>query len=301
MAHAIYEYDYSGDLVDNIFFELIIPLNHLAGLPVDKWPLGTVVNNPECEEGTFVYGEVLFESYRRYSCPTIATHETSCGLSLTNPSDEHLLRYNHYMDLYGGASMSKFVCDTDGMTVVVSAEYKNEILCSNLAGFSMVSLPVPAEVNQSQIRSPRLFFLKYQQTNCFRAHKIIAPTPNECPFCGTGPVVCTSCQHVEWDCPRCKHRLVVPESEHMGTGDRRFTTQGAPAKGWIIEGDKWDGADAIAGVNQAFVTGRFVEFSLRCGATPFVAKPCLVDISRCSSQQTTKLKQAQFNTKQRFL
>jgi hypothetical protein len=193
------------------------------------------------------------------------------------------------MHLYGRAEISKFVCDTNGMTVVVSREFKKEISRRGLTGFSAMPLPTPEEVNQSEVRCPELFFFTYQRTECFRSVQIIPPSPNLCPFCGWGPVVCPACQLVQWHCPQCKQRLVVPESEHGGAGDERFTTPGAPANGRVIEGEKWDGSDVLAGPDQAIVTGRFVTFALQCDAAPFVAKPCLVDVSRCSRKQIARL------------
>jgi hypothetical protein len=294
MAHRIFQWDYSGNLLQGIFYDLIVPLNLSFEYPLHARPPGTIVNEhpPDDWEARFIYGEVLFRSHRKRCCPVNASHKTNSQLSSTNPSDDHRLRYNHEMHLHGRADISKFVCDTNGMTVVVSREFKKEMSRSRFTGFSTVPLPTPEEVNQSQVRCPELFFLAYQRTDCFRSTQIIPPSPNLCPFCGWGPVVCPACQLVEWDCPECKQRLVVPESEHEGAGDERFTTQGAPANGWVIEGHKWDGSDVLAGPNQAIVTGRFVTFALRFDAVPFVAKPCLVDVSRCSTKQIARIEKA---------
>ena len=48
----------------------------------------------------------------------------------------------------------------------------------------------------------------------------------------------------------------------------------------------------MAAPDQAIVTGRFLRFALRCDAGPFVARPCLVDVSRCDSRQIARLEQA---------
>ena len=45
----------------------------------------------------------------------------------------------------------------------------------------------------------------------------------------------------------------------------------------------------MAAPDQAIVTGRFLRFALRCDAGPFVARPCLVDVSRCDSRQIARL------------
>jgi hypothetical protein len=298
MAHRIFQWDYSGNLVQGIFYDLVVPLHLSLEFPVQGRPPGTIVNEnpPDDWEGRFIYGEVLFRSHQKHCCPVDASHETSGELGVTKPSEAHRLRYNHEMDLYGRAEISKFVCDTNGMTVVVSRQFKEEISRSSLCGFSTLPLPTPEEVNQSEVPCPDLFFFTYQRTDCFRSIQIVPPSPNLCPFCRWGPVVCPACQLVQWHCPQCKQRLVVPQSLHGGTGDERFTTEGAPANGWLIEGDKWEGGDAMAGPNQAIVTGRFLSFALQCDAGPFVAKPCLVDISRCSRRQIARLNAAAGST-----
>jgi hypothetical protein len=198
------------------------------------------------------------------------------------------------MDLFGGADVSKFVCDTNALTLVVSRAFKEELSRSGLAGVCLLPLSTPEEVNQSKVRSPELYFFTYEPTDCFRSVRIVPPSPNVCPFCGWGPVVCPACQLVRRHCPNCRERLVVPESEHGGPGDKRFTREGAPARGFVIEGEKWDGSDVMAAPGQAIVTGRFLSFALQRDAGPFVATPCLVDVSRCDSPQIARLGRAAF-------
>ena len=65
---------------------------------------------------------------------------------------------------------------------------------------------------------------------------------------------------------------------------------GAPSRGRVLEGELWDGSDVLPGVDSVIVTGRFVAFALLCNAAAFVARPCLVDISRCNSRQIQSLK-----------
>ena len=294
MAHRVFQCDYSGNLLPGIFYELIIPLVVSFEYPTGGRSPGTIVNEHPGDDwdGRLVYGEVLFQMHRKRCCPIEALHEMGAQLGSVNPSEHHRLRYGHEMDLFGGAEIPKFVCDTNGMTVVVSDEFKTELSRSGLTGLSLLPLSTPEEVNQSKARSPGLYFFTYRPTGCFRSEQIIPPSPNLCPFCGWGPVVCPGCQIVQWNCPRCKQRLVVPESEHQGAGDERFTTEGAPPTGWVIEGDKWDGSDVLAGPDQAIVTGRFLTFALQRDASPFVAKPCLVDVSRCSKRQIARLEEA---------
>jgi hypothetical protein len=294
MAHSIFRSDYSGKLVEGIFYEINVPLHLSLEYPPSERPAGTIVNDPVPDdwEAGFIYGEVFFQRHPRRGCPLDASHEMGVQLGSMNPSAGHRLRYDHEMDLCGRVEILKFVCDTNGMTVVVNREFKNELSRSGLAGLSLLPLSTPEEVNQSQVRSPELYFFTYEPTDCFRSVRIVPPSPNVCPFCGWGPVVCPACQLVQWRCPKCKDRLVVPESDHGGPGDKRFTTEGAPARGFVIEGDKWGGSDVMAAPDQAIVTGRFLRFALRCDAGPFVARPCLVDVSRCDSRQIARLDQA---------
>jgi hypothetical protein len=299
MVHRIFEEDYSGELIEGVFFDLIIPLDQPdlpLGYPPDERPPGTVANchRREYVVETFVYGTVHFDRHAAYGCPINASHETRADTLRSPPFISRGRRTNHWIELFGGADLSKFVCDLSSTTVVVNSEFKNEISRSPLAGLSMARLPAPQAFNQSRI-SPELFFFDQNGPELHRELTVIAPTPNECPFCGCGPVVCPTCKHVEWDCPRCKNRLIVPEADHRGPGDLRFTVPPGPERGRVIEGEKWDGVDAFAGSNQAFVTGRFVEFALRCDAKPFVAQPCLVDVSRCGTKQIARLEAARFS------
>jgi hypothetical protein len=267
-----------------VFFEFNVPMERETGFPADHWPPGTVVSNPEREESASVYGMVHFELYRRYGCPMDGTHETS---------GRRIPQGNYWIELFGVSDVPKLVCDVFGLTVVVNAEFKNELSNSGLTGFSLNPLDVPEDFNQSQAKRPvELFVLDYAAADCLRPTKVVPPEPDVCPFCGWGPIVCPACQHVQWDCPRCKNRMLVPESEHTGVSDRRFVISPPPARGLVLEGDKWDGSDVMAGVNQAIVTGRFVQFALRCHAQPFVGKPCLVDVSRCDGQQMARLEEA---------
>jgi hypothetical protein len=199
MAHSIFRWDYSGDLVAGIFYELNVPLHLSLEYPPRERRAGTVVNEhpPDDWEGRFVYGEVLFQRRPQRCCPLDASHEMGAELGSTNPSESQRLWYGHEMDLFGGADVSKFVCDTNALTLVVSRVFKEELSRSGLAGVCLMPLSTPEEVNQSKVRSPDLYFFSYQPTDCFRSVRIIPPSPNVCPFCGWGPVVCPACQLVQ--------------------------------------------------------------------------------------------------------
>ena len=285
MGHHIFQYDYSGTLLSGVFFEFDVPMDRLTGFPADHWPPGTIVNNPEREESAFVYGTVHFEFYRRYGCPMDGMHETSV---------RRIPRGNYWIELFGASDVPKLVCDVFGLTLVVNTEFKNELSNSGLTGFSLNRLDVPEDFNQSQAKRPvrTLLFLTTQERIVSAERSLCRRSPMCARFCGWGPIVCPACQNVQWDCPRCKNRMLVPESEHTGLSDRRFVISPPPARGRVLEGDKWDGSDVIAGVNQAIVTGRFVQFALRCHVHPFVGKPCLVDVSRCDVQQMARLEEA---------
>ena len=137
MAHSIYRWDYSGNLVEGIFYELNIPLNLSLEYPPSQRPPGTIVNDPAPSDWQerFVYGEVLFRMHPGPRCPLDASHEKG-GIGSDESFAGHSLRYDHEMDLLGGAETLKFVCDTNGMTVVVNREFKNELSRSGLTGFS---------------------------------------------------------------------------------------------------------------------------------------------------------------------
>lgn len=97
---------------------------------------------------------------------------------------------------------------------------------------------------------------------------------------------------MKYHCPNCKESIVVHTSEHRGSEDKRFVTVGFPPDGWVIKAHRWDGSDFMRGVDQGIVTGRFVDFALSHDAIPFVAVPCLANISQCDEEQLTQLESA---------
>ena len=297
-AHSIFQNDYSGELLEGIFYELDIPLSiggvdFLAEYSPSKQKNQSILNDHSADamKESQIYGTVHYRQHRNYQCPLDSTHEIS---SVNRTSEPYFVssgekRDNYWIELFNGPYVPKFVYDMSGLTVVVNRAFRDEILQSDLLGVVPLPLSAPSGFNQSVVKYPDLYYLECDGRSCYRRPKVVPPSPNECPFCGWGPVVCPSCQHVEWNCPECKNRLVVPLVDHQGVGDKRFAAPGAPPRGWVINGREWDGSDVFPGPVQAFVTGRFVNFALRCNAASFVAKSCLVDISECNIEQIERL------------
>ena len=192
-------------------------------------PNGAVFNDHKVTsiERELVYGTVHFDAHPACNCPIGGRSHSTNSLVFSNSFIHEGHRDNYWIELFGGSFVPKFLCDRSGSTVVVNGQFKSEISQARLSGFTVEPLPAPAEFNQSKIaRSDLLYFLKSHATDCLRRTKVAIPVPNQCPFCGFGNIVCPACLHIDWNCPQCRHRLVVPLAEHNGNNDQCFTTPG---------------------------------------------------------------------------
>ncbi len=273
MSSVIEHYSYAGELVRGPFYQIAIPFNAEFSFPLPIQPAGSVIRDfrDESERSEHIYGEVVADLSYEDGCPLNSSHVTRC-------------QYRNYrVDTFGGLEVSKFVCDVFGLRLVVNRAFRDELEASSLKGFTIDPLPIAINQSNSSI-APDLFIVRAQGGECHRLHDTRIPEPNNCPFCGWGPVVCPACKDVTFHCPDCKEPIVAPASEHRGSEDKRFVTVGFPPKGWVIEADRWDGSDFIRGLDQGFVTGRLVDFALSHEAIPFVAIPCLTNVANCDEE-----------------
>ena len=198
---------------------------------------------------------------------------------------------SRWADLLSFDRTATFVCDLIGLTLCVTDAFRKLIAERRMPGLTdLESLPV--KVNQTTFDDAAVFRIVPPRTNCCCRETTKTPSsPNACFKCGWSPVICSECGYDTWTCPTCDEELIVPVSESLGEDDRRLTAIGYPEKGWILEGERWDGSDYLAGPDLGFVSSRCIEWFFEVGAAPFVGRPCRVDISRTPSNVRERLKE----------
>jgi hypothetical protein len=109
---------------------------------------------------------------------------------------------------------------------------------------------------------------------CFDGRTITRPRvvrpeqANQCPRCGSGPIVCTRCGHIEFACSNCSAELVGYPSDREVAPVRLISSYG---DGEVLGLDRWDGNHYIGG-RSCYVTGRVVDVLLTLGLEPFCAQ-----------------------------
>jgi hypothetical protein len=257
-SNLIRTYDYSGNLKQGYFYELEIPLGCDLDLPERKNPENIVFTLPE-----FVQ-----------TCTREKTH-----------GDSRITEYG--ADLFGGDFAPKCICG--GLAVLVNRKFRDELLASDLKGFSATSLPITC--NQSEMLDPEIYILNFLGQDCRRMHEILIPPKNACPFCGRGPIVCPECLNIEYECEECKKTVTALPREHQGVSDPRFIIE-IPSNGWVIEVGVWDGSDFIATPTygaSGIITRRALNFLISMKAFPLIAKPCHANLLGCDEQQLKRL------------
>lgn len=271
----IVEYDRTGQLVPDLFYELEVCPQLEYASDGETGDIGASWIRGRERACDCVYLEGLYEPQWKHACPFDKGHQTG------------YTRINIRVDLFGGSGLGAFVPDMFHELVVVAEGFLEQLRQSGLKGWS--SKPVKVATNQSTIPTPRLWLLEFLGKPCLRPPRVTIPGSNECPFCRWEPVVCPGCHNVTYDCPRCRERIVVLEDERQGQDDPRFTVQSLPRDGRVVEGVLWDGNDFISGGNQGVVSRRAVEWLLHIGAGPFLAKPCYVDTEGMDTFQLAQL------------
>ena len=83
--------------------------------------------------------------------------------------------------------------------------------------------------------------------------------------------------------------MVVLEEEARGEEKQCFSTVGFPRAGYVVDLNKWDGSDLVNAGDKGIVSARFIDIAIRQEARPFVAIPCLADVSACNKEELDRI------------
>jgi hypothetical protein len=262
---VIRHYNRSGKLLSWGFYVLSVPLDvdldlRYASEDTSEW----IVRRSPIPENDEAYAEVCAKCLVHNDCSLDSSH-------CTGVDDIGV----HWTDLYGGSRVADFVPDKTSGSIVVTTKAAELLRGSGLKGLDAMALPI--RVDQSGLGEVPLSRLLFQGKACERQSRITPPEPNQCPFCGWGPVVCPECKTIAYHCRGCERKLVRFSAS---VGSEPFMAEPYHDGDAIIEADAWDGCDFIVGKIWPIVTKRVVRWLLRHDFAPFVAKPCAVNVER---------------------
>jgi hypothetical protein len=269
-------YDETGDFVTDLFYELdVVNDVEFAALGVPgsaKWIKSGV--GPEIYV-PFVYLGPEYDI--SHKCKLNPRHETEREIISCS------------CEIFGKDTLTDFVPIVGlGLIVIARDTFAKRLLDKKFCG--LMSRNIEITENQSAIIDPKLVWLQSSRCDLFRRQaKPRLDGPNVCPFCDWGPVVCPECGDISYDCERCKERILVPEKQHQGAGDKRWIIKSRSAPESILEGKHWNGNDFIMSRGWHYISKRVVDWLLRVHAAPFIAKPARVDVTGMSPEQRAKL------------
>jgi hypothetical protein len=283
-------YDESGRLVSDVFFEFGVQFNEYV-IQNERDASWIVVSREESDDastvrwlGTEVLHEGLPKDWQRYrhDCPVSKQHKTQLLINTKTM----------YADLCGDSEVSAFLPNSTGDEVVVSDEFMGRLQKTGLTG--MRFFPLRINVNQSgteKTGNPKLFVLELTGRIWERSRKVLGK-PNACPFCSFGPLLCSACGDFYPDCPKCGKHTMMLWIAHPGGKDKQLASDDVPAKGRILRGETWDGADFVQANDRKFLTKRALDWLLCVHAKPMYVRPTQVLVDGMSVEQKQWLKRA---------
>ena len=239
---------------------------------------------PLPEERDLYYGLVQYRSRKVRRCPLWIEHGYDYGFE----DDVSIYMYAwHYGENFG------FVPDTTGMFTVVERRLVEPLRRSGLTGINL--MPLPVEEGCPEREKFDLHYLRLGGRDCLRNLKVHEPDPNECPFCGYGPVICPECGNKMNICYRCRKQVVADDGTKPGEEGLQWLIPPLPVpRRTIIDLKYWDGRDVFQGMGHemTLVTRRVVDFLLEVHAGPFMAEPLLADVRECSDEILRQMERA---------
>lgn len=293
--------DQTGDLKEGYFYELGIPLSGDQDDVSDlRSPPGQDENDivalaPSSVEQSKAWQERVMGIERFRRCPLNGDHETEVYWT------EYLVT-----SLWPSIEWSPLLCvrwDADGATMI-TRQVAASLRQTPFRGYRLTPARPGAEPGEWVVLADAsggddavLYDLQFRGRSCRRG-KTILDAPNNCPFCGHEPLFCPSCEFSPRDCPRCNKECFAVPRNHKGESDQRYLLTEVPDRRSrrILEASRWDGSDFIWGTEHPglaghFVTKRVVDWLLSIHATPFVAKPVLVDVEGASAEVLERLEE----------
>lgn len=183
-----------------------------------------------------------------------------------------------------GGQVTPFLPGND-LTTFMSHGLYRRLRNTDLVGTEAIEAEV--EPVDEDLEPPRLFVPLFPG-RWPAARKVFSPpTPNACPNCGHGPLVCPECEQLEFPiCPKCNEEcLAIGDETPTSDRDKRIYFKPTPERGHIIDAARWDGSDFSCGV----LTKRAVDFLASIHAGPFKAQPLRAFFGSCSPEEIDRI------------
>lgn len=184
------------------------------------------------------------------------------------------------LELFGSGTVADFVPVSQDIIPVISPRFAERLRRTDLTGFVIEDI-VTISLNQSQLRNPRLLYLKITgRGGRPQARRLeVSGASNLCPHCGKVPMVCPSCGQTNWPtCVECgQWTLRIPKRPEY-SHPKGFLLQGYPPDVHIVEGKHWDGSDFFMADGVSYVSNRAKEWMEKTHTFPVEFKPALLNI-----------------------
>ncbi|WP_437205103.1 hypothetical protein [Planctomicrobium sp. SH664] len=281
--------DESGDLRTGYFYrwyamtfdvDLDIPFNLTRQQALRRG----VIIRPALAQGTAVYqvrGEDVLESRVLFECPEDSRHEP---VTVDIRADAELAGdvLNPLVPGYGARCVDSIMSE--------------QLLKCGLIRERPTRLEI--EFNQSAIDNPEIYMLISEAPNPAKPSIVDPPSENRCPFCGYGPLVCSTCGDIMVCCFQCEKITSQTRYYRKGKEDPTVLEDKFPHLDVVMDPRRWSGSHYMT---ECIITKRFLDWLLAAGACPFVATPLRTDVRGLTESEWSHLKTAQAPLTQREL
>lgn len=276
------EFDESGRLVAGCFFWLELQDEEVVGCDVQKSGGVQVCRRP-------INSDLLEKSGHEYVTArpcNEAVLEKACDRSALHITKTTWI--NPVVELTGGPEFSELLSAWDADHIVVVTD----LVARHLRSRNYRKLDLQQCKIEGEVGSPRgepIWVVNFLGDCCLRNRKLRPGIVNSCCFCGESPAFCDLCGFALMKCPKCiGHPVRIPrQGVELGKGIIRVP---AYVDGdTIMEGHLWDGSDFISGgwrfSGRGIVTRRVIDGLASIHASPLIAVPVRIDVSRMSRSQ----------------
>jgi hypothetical protein len=202
------------------------------------------------------------------------------------PADENHVTHVTYRkfcaEAFGGTRVSPFVPQDHWLYFALSAELWRRLQPLKLRGAKLGPLDVRDHVTERKLNG--FGAVQFVGRATLRLPKFM-DSPNRCPHCGVGKVVCESCGYWYVSCCACQKQMATIPENHKGNDDKQLVIEEDLWR--VLEGNTWDGSDLIqtSGGSRSFASKRFIDWLLRVHAAPFYAEPVWFCVDGMNDEQ----------------
>jgi hypothetical protein len=202
-----------------------------------------------------------------------------CVLDKTHVTHSYFTKLDG--EAYGGNRVSPIIPTSGSDTVVLSDDLRCRIERLRLRGSRIDPINLTESDNGPKLHG--FWALQFVGKIILRLPKLV-DTPNACPHCGRGKLMCEGCGEWSAYCSSCRKQMVTTENMHKGPDDKRIPIEEDGI--WrVLEGKCWDGNDLVQAKAAPFASKRFIDWLLRIHAAPFYAEPVYFCVDGMSDQQ----------------